>query len=70
MRFPDFVHMWPTPQFADSAGGTIRLVNASPEPGVVHWYEHVCMTRPTTSSAFVDAPQPAFSSTVKETKSC
>ena len=72
MRFPDFVNMWPTSHIVDSVGGRIQLVNKGPEPRVVNlvnWHEHVCMAHPTTSSNFVDAPQPAFSSTAKETKS-
>ena len=37
---------------------------------MVHRHEHVCTARPTTSSNFVDAAQPTFPLTVKETKSC
>ena len=62
--------MWPAPHIIDSVGGRICLVNTNTEPRVVQRHEHVCIARPTTSSNFVDASQPVFSSTVKEAKVC
>ena len=70
MKSTDSVNMWTTKHIVDSVGGKIRLLNTNDEPGMGFRHEHICMARPTTSSNFAGASQPALPLAVKETKPC